>query len=132
MWQDDNGKFNLNAFRLASQETPDRILKRNDDVTDMVPWAKAGSGVETKKTAVTLRQKTASGRKFTSSIPVVSTEHVLEDPQGGAKSMVIKPISHDIRSDKEFKLEKTVGPRKLDEPMGQYGVDYPMPKEGED
>ena len=132
MWQDDNGKFNLNAFKIGRHDAPDRILKRNDDVTDMVPWTKSGSGVETKKTSVIIRQRTASGREFTSRIPVVSTEHILTDPQGGARPMVTKHGFADIRSDKEFKLEKTVDYKRLERPMGQSGIDYPMPKEGED
>jgi len=129
MIQDDNGKFLMNGFRMYRLDTPDPILKQGDNISDMSPWAKNGDSLHEKKSRITTMQMTASGRKFTSSMTVVCTDHVGDKAQGSAEMLVSKGDALDTRPFRVEPVAKILDPRKLDQPMGRYGEEYPMPKE---
>lgn len=129
MIQDDNGKFQMNAFRMFHLGTPDPILKQGDDISDMTPWAQSSDCLHEKKSVVTIQQMTASGRKFVSSMTVVCTDHVGDTAQGSAEMLVSKGDAFDMRPFRNEPVAKILDPRKLDQPMGRYGEEYPMPKE---
>jgi hypothetical protein len=129
MIQDDNGKFLMNGFRMCRLDTPDPILKQGDNISDMSPWAKNSDSLHEKKSRITTMQMTASGRKFTSSMTVVCTDHVGDKAQGSAEMLVSKGDALDTRSFRVEPVAKILDSRKLDQPMGRYGEEYPMPKE---